>query len=154
MTKTEEALCNGITFSVPRLVPYSIQEGEQEDAKYYVYALITPTLDKLVLKIYYAPSYEVLEIDGKKIDGITYDLYKNELDGLDANEVQRLDSYDFGDNSGIGSCAFQSGGRLWIRANSERVYNGLMLYPGLKCIIIRTIESIIRRNEENDGEQG
>lgn len=47
MTKTEEALCNGVTFSVPRLVPSSIQEGELENALYYVYALITPSLVKL-----------------------------------------------------------------------------------------------------------
>ena len=33
MTKTEEALCNGITFSVPRMVPTAIQEGELDNAE-------------------------------------------------------------------------------------------------------------------------
>ena len=47
MTKTEEALCNGITFSVPRMVPTAIQEGELDNALYYVLVYLTPQLDKM-----------------------------------------------------------------------------------------------------------
>jgi hypothetical protein len=31
----------------------------------------------------------------------------------------------------------------WIKGNRDRMYNGLMLYPGLKCLIISTIKEII-----------
>ena len=77
MTKTEEALCNGITFSVPRMVPTAIQEGELDNALYYVLVYLTPQLDKMVLKIYEAPSYRPLKWNDKDIDCITLHIEKN-----------------------------------------------------------------------------
>jgi len=148
MTKTEEALCNGITFSVPRLVPSSIQEGELENALYYVYAVITPLLDKLVLKIYDAPSCKAVKIKGKEVESITLDLEKNVSD--EELDRTRFDSYQFGDiRDGMGHYHPED---TWIDCNIECAYNGLMLYPGLKCVIIETIKSIIKLNEQKSDE--
>lgn len=150
MTKTEEALCNGVTFSVPRLVPSSIQEGELEDAQYYVYAIITPSLDKLVLKIYKAPSYEIIKINGKDVESIWFDLEKNYFD--DESDATHFDSYNFGyTRDGQGQCYTDE--ELWIDGNVGKAYNGLLLYIGLKCVITDTIRSIIKLNEQNDGEE-
>ena len=108
MTKTEEALCNGITFSVPRMVPTAIQEGELDNALYYVLVYLTPQLDKMVLKIYEAPSYRPLKW--------------NDGDG-------KVNPHDD-----------------WIHCNQNKAYNGLMLYPGLKCLIINIINEILSQS--------
>ena len=88
MTKTEEALCEGITFSVPRMVPTAIQEGELDNALYYVIAYLSPQLDKMVLKLYEAPSYNPLKWDNNEIDCITLDLESALYSRLNRKEKQ------------------------------------------------------------------
>lgn len=140
MTKTEEALCNGITFSVPRMVPTSIQEGELENAKYYVIVYLSAQLDNAVMKFYEAPSYKPLKWCNKDIEGIHYALSKLS----DSDNENLLVGYNFGyPNDGDGQVY---PGENWIKGNPNKVYNGLMLYPGLKCIIINTIKEIISNN--------
>lgn len=127
MTKIEEALCEGITFSVPRMVPTAIQEGEIDNALYYVTAYLSPDLDKVVLKFYDAPSYEPLMWEGRYIDCVTL-----ELEDLS-------NSYNFGDDAGDAKVYPHDS---WISCNPKNAYNGLMLYPGLKCIIINILKAI------------
>ena len=137
MTKTEEALCNGITFSVPRMVPTAIQEGELDNALYYVLVYLTPQLDKMVLKIYEAPSYRPLKWNDKDIDCIT----------LDIEKIVKSDS----ENALVGY-NFESDGIVnphndWIHCNQNDSYDGLMLYPGLKCLIINIINEILSQSD-------
>lgn len=136
MTKTEEALCNGITFSVPRMIPTAVQEGELDNALYYVIAYLTPQLDKIVLKFYDAPSYTPLKWDDEEIECITFDMEKL----VDDDDENTIAGYDFGNSYGNGVVYPV---KEWIKGNRDRMYNGLMLYPGLKCLIISTIKEII-----------
>ena len=140
MTKTEEALCNGITFSVPRMVPTAIQEGELDNALYYVLVYLTPQLDKMVLKIYEAPSYRPLKWNGKDIECITLDMEKI----ANSDSENALVGYNFGD-SGDGE-GFVTPHNDWIHCNQNKAYNGLMLYPGLKCLIISIINEILSQS--------
>ncbi len=141
MTKTEEALCNGITFSVPRLVPTSIQEDELDNALYYVLAYLTPQLDKIVLKVYDAPSYKPLKWKDKDIECITLDMEKIAV----SDSENTLVGYNFGYSSdGDGKVNPHDD---WIHCNQNRAYNGLMIYPGLKCLIINIINEILSQNE-------
>lgn len=141
MTKTEEALCNGIIFSVPRMVPTAIQEGELENAKYYVVVYLSAQLDNAVMKFYEAPSYAPLKWGNEDIECI-----KCELDNISNSDNENIIAgYDFGDNAGDCS-VFPS--EDWIKSNPNLVYNGLMLYPGLKCLIVNIINAIIRNNNE------
>lgn len=135
MTKTEEALCNGITFSVPRMIPTAIQEGELDNALYYVLAYLTPQLDKLVLKFYEAPSYIPLKWNDKDIECITFDMEKL------VDDESTIAGYNFGCSSdGYGLIYPEAS---WVKSNRDQVYNGLALYPGLKCLIISTINTIL-----------
>lgn len=137
MTKTEEALCNGITFSVPRMVPTAVQEGELDNALYYVLVYLTPMLDKMVLKVYEAPSYKPLKWDDKDIECITLDMEKI----LNSDSENALVGYNFGYSSdGDGKVNPHNS---WIHCNQNKAYNGLMLYPGLKCLIINIINEIL-----------
>ncbi len=34
----------------------------------------------------------------------------------------------------------------WIHCNQNKAYNGLMLYPGLKCLIINIINEILSQS--------
>ena len=123
MTKTEEALCNGITFSVPRMVPTAIQEGELDNALYYVLVYLTPQLDKMVLKIYEAPSYWPLKWNDKDIECITLDMEKI----ANSDSENALVGYNFGySNDGDGKVNPHDD---WIHCNQNKAYNGLMLYP-------------------------
>lgn len=140
MTKTEEALCNGITFSVPRMVPTAIQEGELENALYYVIAYLAPQLDKVVLKIYEAPSYMPMKWKDKDIECITLNMEKLS----DSNSENTFVGYNFGDSDGDGKVNPQD---EWVNCHPNKVYNGLMLYPGLKCLIINIINNILSQNE-------
>ena len=135
MTKTEEALCNGITFSVPRMVPTAIQEGELDNALYYVLVYLTPQLDKMVLKIYEAPSYRPLKWNDKDIDCITLDIEKI----ANSDSENALVGYNFG-YDGEGCVNPHSD---WIKCSQNNAYDGLMLYPGLKCLIINIINEIL-----------
>jgi hypothetical protein len=137
MTKTEEALCNGITFSVPRMIPTAVQEGELDNALYFVIAYLTPQLDKLVLKFYEAPSYKPLKWNEKDIECVTF--YMEKL--TDSESENTFVGYNFGSLS-YGHGRIYPDGDL-IKSNQEKVYNGLMLYSGLKCLIISTINKII-----------
>lgn len=139
MTKTEEALCNGITFSVPRMIPTAIQEGEMENALYYVIAYLAPGLDKIVMKFYEAPSYKPLKWDGEDIECIILPMHKHSY----SQSENTLDCYNFADCDGEGY-VYPSDSN--IKCNPNNVYDGLMLYSGLKCIIISTINEIIKRN--------
>ena len=137
MTKTEEALCNGITFSVPRMVPTAIQEGELDNALYYVLVYLTPQLNKMVLKIYEAPSYRPLKWNDKDIDCITLGIEKL----ANSDNENALVGYNF-----------ESDGKVnphddWIHCNQNKAYNGLMLYPGLKCLIINIINEILSQSD-------
>ena len=137
MTKTEEALCNGITFSVPRMVPTAIQEGELDNALYYVLVYLTPQLDKMVLKIYEAPSYRPLKWNDKDIDCITLDIEKI----VKSDSENALVGYNFGylsDGDG-----YVNPHNNYIQCNQNKAYDGLMLYPGLKCLIINIINEIL-----------
>lgn len=141
MTKTEEALCNGITFSVPRMVPTAIQEGELENALYYVIAYLTPQLDKIVLKIYEAPTYKSLTCNDKDIECVTLKMERLS----DPNSENTFVGYNFGHSSdGDGKVNPQD---AWIHCNNNKVYNGLMLYPGLKCLIINIINEILSQSK-------
>lgn len=133
MTKTEEALCNGITFSVPRMVPTAIQEGELDNALYYVLVYLTPQLDKMVLKIYEAPSYRPLKWNDKDIECITLDMEKI----ANSDSENALVGYNF-EREGLVNPHDD-----WIHCNQNDSYNGLMLYPGLKCLIINIINEIL-----------
>ena len=135
MTKTEEALCNGITFSVPRMVPTAIQEGELDNALYYVLVYLTPQLDKMVLKIYVAPSYRPLKWNDKDIDCITLHIEKI----ANSDSENALVGYNFG-YDGEGCVNPHSD---WIKCSQNNAYDGLMLYPGLKCLIINIINEIL-----------
>ena len=135
MTKTEEALCNGITFSVPRMVPTAIQEGELDNALYYVLVYLTPQLNKMVLKIYEAPSYRPLKWNDKDIDCITLDIEKI----VKSDSENALVGYNFG-YDGEGCVNPHSD---WIKCSHNNAYDGLMLYPGLKCLIINIINEIL-----------
>ena len=135
MTKTEEALCNGITFSVPRMVPTAIQEGELDNALYYVLVYLTPQLDKMVLKIYEAPSYRPLKWNDKDIDCITLHIEKI----ANSDSENALVGYNFG-YDGEGCVNPHSD---WIKCSQNNAYDGLMLYPGLKCLIINIINEIL-----------
>ena len=137
MTKTEEALCNGITFSVPRMVPTAIQEGELDNALYYVLVYLTPQLDKMVLKIYEAPSYRPLKWNDKDIDCITLDIEKI----VKSDSENALVGYNFGYLSDGEGTVHPHGD--WIHCNQNDSYDGLMLYPGLKCLIINIINEIL-----------
>ena len=137
MTKTEEALCNGITFSVPRMVPTAIQEGELDNALYYVLVYLTPQLDKMVLKIYEAPSYRPLKWNDKDIDCITLDIEKI----VKSDSENALVGYNFGYLSDGEGTVHPYGD--WIHCNQNCAYDGLMLYPGLKCLIINIINEIL-----------
>lgn len=141
MTKTEEALCSGITFSVPRLVPTAVQEGELDNALYYVVAYLTPQLDKLLLKFYEAPSYKPLKWDDEDIECITFNI--EELANSDSEKA--LVGYKFGIyNNGCGNVYPKN---VWVRGNKYEIYDGLTLYSGLKCIIISTINEIMNRTK-------
>ena len=136
MTKTEEALCNGVIFSIPRMIPTAVQEGELENALYYVIVYLTPKLDKMVLKFYEAPSYKPIKWYGNDIECITIDMVKLPCSVSENNLV----GYNYGTSGGGG---FVYPGGSYIGVNKEKMYNGLMLYPGLKCILIRTINEIL-----------
>ena len=136
MTKTEEALCEGITFSVPRMVPTAIQEGELENALYYVIVYLSPQLDKMVLKLYEAPSYKPLNWDNNEIECITFNLEKL----TDSDSESTFVGYNFGYSNDGDGLIFP--GEIWIKSNKGKAYNGLMLYPGLKCLIVSTINEI------------
>lgn len=136
MTKTEEALCNGITFSVSRMVPTAIQEGELDNALYYVLAYLTPQLDKMVLKIYEAPSYKPLKWDDKNIECITFKIEK--ISNPDSENT--FVGYNFY-NTGIVYPHIEN-----ILCNKNDAYDGLMLYPGLKCLIINIITEILNQS--------
>lgn len=136
MTKTEEALCNGITFSVPRMIPTAVQEGELENALYYVIAYLTPQLDKIVLKFYDAPSYTPLKWNDEEIECITFDMEKL----VDADDESSIAGYNFGNYSNGNGTVYPA--KEWIISNLDCMYNGLMLYSGLKCLIISTIKEI------------
>lgn len=139
MTKTEEALCNGITFSVARMVPTAVQEGELDNALYYVLVYLTPMLDKMVLKVYEAPSYKPLKWNDKDIECITLDMEKI----LNSDSENALVGYNFGYSSdGDGKVNPHDD---WIHCNQNKAYNGLMLYPGLKCLIINIINEILNQ---------
>ena len=140
MTKTEEALCNGITFSVPRMVPTAIQEGELDNALYYVLVYLTPQLDKMVLKIYEAPSYRPLKWNDKDIDCITLDIEKI----VKSDSENALVGYNFGYLSDGEGTVHPYGD--WIHCNQNCAYDGLMLYPGLKCLIINIINEILSQS--------
>ena len=136
MTKTEEALCNGITFSVPRMVPTAIQEGELDNALYYVLVYLTPQLDKMVLKIYEAPSYRPLKWNDKDIECITLDMEKI----ANSDSENALVGYNF-EREGLVNPHDD-----WIHCNQNDSYNGLMLYPGLKCLIINIINELLSQS--------
>lgn len=137
MTKIEEALCNGITFSVPRMVPTAVQEGELDNALYYVIVYLTPQLDKIILKPYEAPEYKPLKWDGEDIECIVFNLEK--LRCPDSEDA--LVGYNYGyTNDGDGQIYPMDS---WVKSNRGKVYNGLALYPGLKCVIISTIDEIM-----------
>ena len=139
MTKTEEALCNGILFSVPRLVPTSVQEGELDNAMYYAIVYLAAQQDKVVVKFYEAPSYTPLKWNDEEIECATFS-----LEVLDDSEIDGYPTgYKFGDNDGDGVVYPAD---AWLSANPGKSYNGLMLYPGLKCIIVNSIKEIIRNN--------
>lgn len=140
MTKTEEALCNGITFSVPRMVPTAIQEGELDNALYYVLVYLTPQLNKMVLKIYEAPSYRPLKWNDKDIDCITLDIEKI----VKSDSENALVGYNFGYLSDGEGTVHPHGD--WIHCNQNCAYDGLMLYPGLKCLIINIINEILSQS--------
>lgn len=140
MTKTEEALCNGITFSVPRMVPTAIQEGELDNALYYVLVYLTPQLDKMVLKIYEAPSYRPLKWNDKDIDCITLDIEKI----VKSDSENALVGYNFGYLSDGEGTVHPYGD--WIHCNQNCAYDGLMLYPGLKCLIINIINELLSQS--------
>ena len=141
MTKTEEALCNGITFSVPRMVPTAIQEGELDNALYYVLVYLTPQLNKMVLKIYEAPSYRPLKWNDKDIDCITLDIEKI----VKSDSENALVGYNFGYLSDGEGTVHPYGD--WIHCNQNCAYDGLMLYPGLKCLIINIINEILSQSD-------
>ena len=140
MTKTEEDLCNGITFSVPRRVPTAIQEGELDNALYYVLVYLTPQLNKMVLKIYEAPSYRPLKWNDKDIDCITLDIEKI----VKSDSENALVGYNFGYLSDGEGTVHPYGD--WIHCNQNCAYDGLMLYPGLKCLIISIINEILSQS--------
>ncbi len=148
MTIIEETLYNGVRFSIPRLVPFSVQEGEQENALYYADVLLTPTLDKLVIKIWEAPNFEPL-IWGEKgaIESILYDVKR-----IDIEQREDLSCYEYGMSSwGYGILRFHrdtSGNQFYIHGNSGRAYDGLMLYPAIKCILVELIKSINKCNHD------
>ena len=119
MTKTEEALCNGITFSVPRMVPTAIQEGELDNALYYVIVYLTPNLDKLVFKFYEAPSYIPLKWEDKDIECIRLDLERLENSDGESSYV----GYNFG-YSGDGQ-GYLYPGVEYVDVNRDEAYNGL-----------------------------
>ena len=134
MTKTEEALCNGIIFSVPRMVPTAVQEGELDNALYYVLVYLTPQLDKMVLKIYDSPSYKPLKWNDKDIECITLDMEKIS----NSDNEKELVGYNFGYSSdGDGKVNPQDD---WIHCNQNKAYNGL------KCLIINIINEILSQN--------
>lgn len=135
MTKTEEALCNGITFSVPRMVPTAVQEGELDNALYYVIAYLTPQLDKIVLKFYDAPSYTPLKWNNEEIECITFKMEKL------VDDESTIAGYNYGHSQDGDGFVYPV--KEWIKGNRERIYNGLMLYSGLKCLIISTINEIM-----------
>lgn len=135
MTKTEEALCNGITFSVPRMVPTAVQEGELDNALYYVIAYLTPQLDKLLLKFYEAPSYTPLKWNNEEIECITFEMEKL------VDDESTIAGYNYGHSQDGEGFVYPV--KEWIKGNRERIYNGLMLYSGLKCLIISTINEIM-----------
>ena len=142
MTKTEEALCEGITFSVPRMVPTAIQEGELDNALYYVIVYLSPQLDKMVLKLYEAPSYNPLKWDDNEVECITFDLEKL----MDSDSENAFVGYCFGASGDGEGQIFPS--ENWILRNKGKAYNGLMLYPGIKCLIISTINEIINHSKK------
>ncbi len=135
MTKIEEALCNGITFSVPRMVPTAVQEGELDNALYYVIAYLTPQLDKLLLKFYEAPSYTPLKWNNEEIECITFEMEKL------VDDESTIAGYNYGHSQDGEGFVYPV--EEWIKGNRERIYNGLMLYSGLKCLIISTINEIM-----------
>ena len=137
MTKTEEALCNGITFSVPRMIPTAVQEGELDNALYYVIAYLTPQLDKMLLKFYDAPSYTPLKWKDEEIECITFNMEKL----VDADDESTIAGYNFGHSQDGDGKVYPV--NEWIKSNRDRMYNGLMLYSGLKCLIISTINEIM-----------
>ena len=139
MTKTEEALCEGITFSVPRMVPTAIQEGELDNALYYVIVYLSPQLDKMVLKLYEAPSYNPLKWDDIEVECITFDLEKL-IDSDCSDSESMFVGYNFGHSNDGDGIIFPS--EDWISSNKGKAYNGLMLYPGIKCLIVNTINEI------------
>ena len=141
MTKTEEALCNGITFSVPRMIPTAVQEGELDNALYYVIVYLTPQLNKIVLKLYEAPSYKPLKWNDKDIECITFDMEKL----VDSDDESIIVGYNFGDSSDGDGKVYPDD--RWIRSNHNQIYNGLMLYSGLKCLIISTINEILTQSK-------
>ena len=140
MTKTEEALCNGITYSVPRMVPTAVEEGELDNALYYVIVYLTPQLNKMVLKIYEAPSYRPLKWNDKDIECITLDMEKI----ANSDSENALVGYNFGYSSdGDG---YVNPHNNYIQCNQNKAYDGLMLYPGLKCLIINIINEILSQS--------
>lgn len=152
MTKTEEALCNGIMFSIPRFVPTAIQEGEIKDSPYYCYVILAPSLDKMILKIYDS-SFELIKIKGKEIECIDIYLSKRSLTKLDESEKSRFDSYEYGYTLASTPVVYlYSINAEKTRINFEilRAYRALMLYPALKCIIIDLIKEIVELNEQED----
>lgn len=141
MTKTEEALINGILFSVPRMIPTAIQEGELDNALYFVIVYLTPQLDKIVLKLYSAPSYEPLKWNDKNIECVTFNMEK--LTNSDGDNTYV--GYNFGHTNDGDGLIYP--GNFWLSANEKKMYNGLSLYSGLKCLIISTINKIINQSK-------
>ncbi len=147
MTKLEEALCNGVTFSIPRLVPSAVQEGELENAMYYAYVLLTPALDKLVIKLWEAPDYSSLYIQEHEVESTVF-----KLERIDSENADNLCCYNYGHSQdGQGQCYAANNIEKWVDGNIGKAYNGLMLYPALKCLIIELIKSINILNEQENG---
>ena len=91
----------------------------------------------MVLKIYEAPSYRPLKWNDKDIECITLDMEKI----ANSDSENALVGYNFGYSSDGDGTVNPHGD--WIHCNQNKAYNGLMLYPGLKCLIINIINEIL-----------
>ena len=114
-------------------MPSTIQEGENENALYYAYVLLTPALEKLVIKIWHAPDYSPLAIADKEVESFVFDLVAN-------GDEDELVGYDYGhssDGQGHYFCIEKDSGGEWIDGNTGKIYNGLTLYPAVKCFWLK-----------------
>lgn len=143
MTTEEQALCNGITFSVSKLVPNLVQEGEQEGASYYAHVLLTPMRNMLNIKIWNAPFYTPIQLRETAVDSFTVQV---ESLGSDENDASPY-GYCYGGTRGHEAYS------VWYSRFAEdifcmsfRSYSGLMIYPAVKCIIVDIIKDVDRIN--------